>query len=243
MFKKLSIISLALILVFLPFTDNISYAQDVDSDSLEDSLEESELLELYEPYENVLDSLNEKYETNVQISRDIDNNEVYLNAVSQSLSDFKNEIETYIKDMAELDAAQNADGIIDLNDPANSDLIADDPEVNTSSMTNVPLATSPQYMTQYLNLAKGGYICLASYKQFHPTLNYATYYSISSIKGGYSKNGSRFSLMFPSYGRTNNNRDCATTSKGSHTSPSGFSDNIFYTYSYTFNAGTTMTRK
>lgn len=90
----------------------------------------AEFDELFKPYQAVLDSLNEEYNTTLQFMGDRTTTDQPI--FEQTLDEFREDCLKYIRDMEELSSAMNEDGVIDLTDPENSHLFSEkDPTLSS----------------------------------------------------------------------------------------------------------------
>lgn len=217
--KRVFSILLALSLLFSCTIFVNATEEDLDFSSLS----ESELEERFQPYQDVLDQVNEEYNTQIQIADPLRKVETYRKVLSKTLDEFRSDLEEYIAFTEELSNIADENGVIHLD---------------SSSVTYSVQETraTPLLVYQYAYLERGGGIRLSAYKSWHPTQSYAMYSSINSVIGVSDSDGWTFGLSDYSYSLKNNSRQCDVTVRGIHSDPSGFTNTAIYTYSTTFYA-------
>lgn len=232
--KKIgSIIVCALLLVALS-----SFAAAKEVPTGEDVL----LEEQFAPYQEVLDELNEKYQTTVQVADPENKEQAYRNAIELGVDEFRRQIEDYILDMQELSELENEEGVIDAMDPEISEDVGHFPSY-TGVNEKVGLASgiSPRGMTlpktQTYYLSRGGSIILKSTAAWNPGLRYTAYASITGVSGGTSSDGRKYNISSYNTSLSSDKRYCYVSTKGSHVDANGFSDLVVRYYNVTFCAG------
>lgn len=200
------------------------------------------LEEQFAPYQEVLDELNEKNNTTVQVAHPENKEQAYRNAIALGIDEFRKQIEDYILDMQELTELENEDGVIDSTDPNIADEVGSFPSYtgvsqNSDSGSSVSPRgmTLPKTQTYYLN--RGGTIILKSTATWNPGLRYTTYGSITGVEGGSSSDGRTFYLTTYSASLTSDKRYCDVSASGSHVDAYGFSDLVVRHYNVRFSAG------